>query len=81
MYTLYADDAGNTGVDYDNVQQPIFSLAGVIVEDNIWFKVNDKIKLLKQKVIPLFSNAEIHATDIFNGEKAKLDFSILEKIL
>jgi hypothetical protein len=33
MDILYADDAGNTGTDYDNQQQPIFSLAGVIKRD------------------------------------------------
>ncbi len=71
MYILYADDAGNTGVDYDNIQQPIFSLAGIIVEDGAWLGINEKIKTLKQKIIPHFPNAEIHATDIFGGKKSK----------
>lgn len=71
MYILYADDAGNTGTDYDNKQQPIFSLAGIVVKDNAWSRINDKINVLKQKILPDNSNIEIHATDIFNGKKTK----------
>jgi len=33
MYILYADESGNTGTDYDNKEQPIFVLGGLIVED------------------------------------------------
>lgn len=71
MYILYADDAGNTGTDYDNPQQPVFSLAGVIVKDDAWFKVNDEINKLKKDILPDFPDVEIHAADIFSGKKDK----------
>lgn len=71
MYILYADDAGSTGTDYDNKQQPVFSLAGVIVKDDNWFQINDKISSLKHKILPNCPDVEIHAADIFSGKKDK----------
>ena len=71
MYILYADDAGNTGTDYDNKQQPIFTLTGVIVEAEKWNEINEHISREKRKFIPDFPDCEIHATDIYNGSKSK----------
>ena len=71
MFILYADDAGNTGTDYDNKQQPVFSLAGIVVNENSWFDLNEKINALKQTLFPDCPDVEIHATDIFNGKKDK----------
>lgn len=36
MYILYADESGNTETDFDNSQQPIFVLGGVLVNENNW---------------------------------------------
>lgn len=71
MYILYADDAGNTGTDYDNTQQPIFSLAGIVVNENSWLELNERINKLKEEVLPDCPHAEIHAADIFSGKKDK----------
>ena len=71
MYILYADDAGNTGTDYDNKQQPIFTLAGIIVEEGRWFELNEKVNALKKALLPDFPSVEIHAADIFSGKKDK----------
>lgn len=68
MYILYADDAGNTGTDYDNGQQPIFSLAGIIVDTDKWFALNEYITTRKNKILPEFASCEIHATEIYNGQ-------------
>ena len=69
MYILYADDAGNTGIDYDNPQQPVFSLAGIVVPQDRWHEINSRINALKRELIPEYENVEIHATEIFNGKK------------
>lgn len=71
MYILYADDAGNTGTDYDNQQQPLFSLAGVIVDTDKWFTLNEYITARKNKIFPALTNCEIHATEIYNGQNNK----------
>lgn len=70
MFILYADEAGNTGLDYDAPQQPVFSLAGIVIEDLQWAEMNKKINALKAEV---FGNTdlEIHAAEIFNGKKDK----------
>jgi hypothetical protein len=68
MYILYADDAGNTGTDYDNQQQPIFSLAGVIVDTDKWFVLNDLITSRRNEISPELVKCEIHATEIYNGK-------------
>lgn len=69
IYILYADDAGNTGVDYDNPNQPYFSLLGIIVDSDNWHKLDEKINNEKVKIFPPFKDIEIHTSDIFNGKK------------
>ena len=41
MYLMYLDESGSTGLDLENNNQPIFVLAGIIVNDKNWHKVND----------------------------------------
>lgn len=69
MYVLYADEAGNTGVDYDNRQQPIFSLSGIVVDTDEWNNLNDYITEKQKIIIPEFPDCELHATEIFNSKK------------
>ncbi|WP_041587700.1 DUF3800 domain-containing protein [Thermincola potens] len=69
MYILYADDAGNTGTDYDNEQQPIFSLTGIVVDENRWISLNEAFEAHKKVIMPEHAECEIHATDIFQGQK------------
>ena len=42
MYLMYVDESGNTGTDYDNKEQPIFALVGVVIKDKKWHEVNEK---------------------------------------
>ena len=71
MYLLYADDAGSTGTDYDNAQQPIFNLGGVIVPCEQWLSLNSRINVWKSTHFPESPEMEIHAVDIFNGKNNK----------
>lgn len=89
MYLLYADDAGNTGLDYENSQQPIFNLAGIIVPAEQWHELNQRVLDLRNRCFPEFPKAVFHATYIFNGSNDKqsgvafheMDFSRRLKIL
>ena len=72
MYLMYADESGNTGTDYDNKEQPIFSLAGIVVEDKNWHKINDYFETEKIKIYPEFKEYEIHATELFNAPKSSI---------
>lgn len=72
MYLMYTDESGNTGTDYDNKQQPILSLAGIVVEDTQWHSVNEYFETEKIKIYPEFKNHEIHATELFNAPKSSI---------
>lgn len=48
MHILYVDEAGNTGTDYDDKNQPIFSLSGIVVNTDDWAVLNSKINSAKQ---------------------------------
>lgn len=69
MQILYADESGNTGIDYENEQQPIFVLGGVIVEENKWHEINTKFNEEKQKILPILKYEEIHTNELFNSSK------------
>ena len=89
MYLMYLDESGNTGTDYDNKQQPIFSLAGICVEDCKWHEVNDTFEKEKIKICPEFKDYEIHAMELFNSPRSSVfnkyswteNINILEKIV
>ena len=92
IYILYADDAGNTGTNYDDKYQPYFSLLGVIIDSDDWHIKNEKFNIGKVKIFEGFKNIEIHASDIFNGKvidginfrnlgKPFKNFEILEQIV
>ncbi len=69
MYLMYADESGNTGMDLDNKQQPIFVLAGVLVQDKKWHEINNYFNLEKIKIWDLFETNEIHTADIFSPRR------------
>ena len=52
MYLMYADESGNTGTDYDNKEQPIFVLAGILVEDKKWHDINNCFNAKKIDNVP-----------------------------
>lgn len=72
MYLMYADESGSTGTDYDNKQQPVFSLAGICVEDCKWHEINNKFEEEKIKIYPEFKDNEIHATELFNAPRSSI---------
>ena len=69
MYLMYADESGNTGTDYDNKEQPIFVLAGVLVEDIKWHDINNFFNHRKIKILPILKDNEIHTNELFNSSK------------
>lgn len=72
MYILYADESGNTGTDYENKEQPIFVLGGLIVEDKKWHEINKKFNEEKVKIASVLEYTEIHAVDLFNSSKKSI---------
>ena len=72
MYLMYADESGSTGIDYNNKQQPIFVLAGILVEEQKWHKINNYFNKEKIKIWNLFEDNEIHTADIFNPRRKSI---------
>lgn len=72
MYILYADESGNTGTDYENKEQPIFVLGGLIVEDKKWHEINKIFNEEKVKIASVLRYTEIHAVDLFNSSKKSI---------
>lgn len=72
MYILYADESGNTGTDYENKEQPIFVLGGLIVEDKKWHEINKIFNEEKVKIASVLGYTEIHAVDLFNSSKKSI---------
>lgn len=89
MKILYADESGNTGTDLDNKQQPIFVLAGVLVDENNWHSINNTFNEEKIKILPILQNYEIHTNELFNSSKKSVfnrynwheNFQTLEKLV
>lgn len=43
MHFLYIDEAGSTGTDLKAIQQPVFSMASIVVSDEKWHKTNQAV--------------------------------------
>ncbi len=69
MFILYLDESGNTGTDYDNPTQKIFTLAGLALNDKDWYDLNYKIQREKEMISPDLVNYEIHTNDIFQSSR------------
>jgi len=88
MYLMYADESGNTGTDYDNKEQPIFVLAGILVEDRKWHNINSYFNEKKMEILPILKNNEIHTNELFNSSKKSIfnqfkwqdNFRVLEQL-
>lgn len=67
MKLVYIDDSGNTGKKLDDVQQPLFLLAGFVIDEDQWKTVDKAIFEIKKKYN--IEDMEIHSIEIMNGKK------------
>jgi len=67
MKLVYIDDSGNTGKKLDDVQQPLFLLAGFVIDEDQWKSVDKAIFAIKKKYN--IEEMEIHSIEIMNGKK------------
>lgn len=89
MYLMYADESGNTGTDYDNKEQPIFVLAGILVDNKKWHGINNYFNEQKVKIWNLFDTNEIHTSEIFSPRRKSIfrqnnwlkNLEVLEKLV
>ncbi len=72
MHLVYFDESGNTGLDFDNSEQPVFYLGALIVPVSTWQALERDLVTSLAAHLPELASAdeEVHATDIRNGSKA-----------
>lgn len=72
MHFLYIDEAGSTGADLAEAQQPVFVMAAIVVSDEKWRKTSEAIRkaLTKSFGVELASDFELHACQLLspNGD-------------
>jgi hypothetical protein len=69
MHLVYIDESGNTGVNLNDAQQPLFVLAALIVPESCWLELERDLEQALVQLCPALAEiaAEIHATDLRRG--------------
>lgn len=76
MKFLYLDDSGNSGLNLDDAEQPLFILGGVVIDTEEWQKINEEIQNIKAKYK---IQDEIHAIEITNSKGIFKEWSLEKK--
>ncbi|MCE9534040.1 MAG: DUF3800 domain-containing protein [Planctomycetes bacterium] len=82
MHLVYVDESGNTGVNLNDAQQPLFILGALIVPETCWLALE---KDLEDAIKAMFPSAaadgsEIHATDLQAGRGIFKGIAVSERI-
>ena len=83
MHLLYFDESGNTGLDLNNAQQPVFSLCAMIVAEDHWQSLESSLEKVLDKRFAGWRSIdgfEIHAADLRNGNGPFRGISVAERI-
>lgn len=72
MKLYYADESGNTGIDLDNKEQPIFVLGSICLEDKNWHEINNYFNKRKVEIFEKFKDIEIHTNEIFSPPRKSI---------
>ncbi len=68
MYLVYLDESGNTGLNFNDPQQPVFLLCALIVEEQCWQQLEKDLETAIKSHLPLLpSDAEIHYSELRSG--------------
>lgn len=80
MYYLYLDESGETGIDYQNKEQPYFCISGIIVKEENLNNLEADIRGLK-KSIRVPDDHEIHTSHIRDYNRLSLLYKNLWPII
>jgi hypothetical protein len=68
MHLIYLDESGNSGMNLNDAQQPVFVLCGLIVPEHKWLGLERELLASLRRHFPEFPDShEVHATDIRSG--------------
>jgi hypothetical protein len=70
VHFLYVDEAGSTGANLADPQQPVFVMASVIVSDEKWRTTNELVREKLQSYFgaPLSPGFELHACELLSPD-------------
>ncbi|HML32316.1 DUF3800 domain-containing protein [Sporomusa sphaeroides] len=77
---MYLDESGETGIDYQNKEQPYFCIAGFIVKEDQLSNLEADMQGLKN-VIGFADDEEIHMKSMRKPEKLSLLYEELWPII
>jgi hypothetical protein len=82
MILVYLDESGNSGTNLLDTQQPVFTLAAVLVPEEKWLAVENGMEILIERLFPNPRPAdfEIHANEIISGRGFFRGFSIAHRL-
>ena len=82
MHLIYLDESGNTGVDLQEVQQPVFVLGALLVPEAIWLSLESDLNALVEKFFPAPRppEFEIHATELINARGYFRQFPVAKRL-
>ncbi len=72
MNLIYLDESGNTGVNLQDPDQPVFTLCALLVPEAKWQPIDSEIQKVIETQTPFDfqGDFEIHATELRNGTGA-----------
>ena len=69
MHLIYLDESGNSGVNLNDPQQPVFVLCALIIEDRRWQALDEELAAAIKRQFPqgVLDGFEVHGADLRNG--------------
>jgi hypothetical protein len=82
MYLVYFDETGNTGTNFDDIQQRIFALGALIVPEAVWQDLEKDLQVAVDETFPQPrpEDFEIHGGAMRNGEGYFRGFSVADRM-
>jgi hypothetical protein len=82
MYIVYFDETGNTGTNFDDIQQPVFVLGAMVVPEATWQDLEKDLQAAVDSTFPppRPDDFEIHGVALRNGQGCFRDFSVKVRV-
>src|SRR6266567_4868503 len=81
MHLIYFDESGQSGNNLTDTAQPVFTLAALVVPENVWLNVERELNAAATRYFPNRPERfEIHATALRNGDDYFRQFPVSHRL-
>jgi len=82
MYLIYLDESGNSGVNLQNPQQPIFVLCALVVPEDKWLPIETKLQAGIDRFFPQPrpDDFEVHTNELINPRGFFRSFQVQHRL-